>query len=102
VPLQGSDGHVYVPRKAGLLIALEGNQVSWQFDPPTNILRYATMDCSGRLFVASGNVVYAFVTDDLGLADTPWPALRRDSRNTGNATAGWPKYGVRTATGCTQ
>jgi hypothetical protein len=94
VPLQGSDGHIYLPRKVGYLSVYEGNRLSWVFDPPNAILREATMDCSGRLFVASGATVYAFVTDDHGLADTPWPAMRRDSRNTGNASA--PKYGIRT------
>ena len=54
----------------------------------------AAMDCSGRLFVGDGSTVYALVTDDHGLADTPWPDLRRDARNTGNAAA--PKYGIRT------
>jgi hypothetical protein len=100
VPLQGSDGHIYLPRKLGFLYAYEGNKLSWSFGPPNAILREATMDCSGRLFVASGNTVYAFITDDHGLADTPWPAMRRDSRNTGNASAF--KYGMRTISGCTQ
>jgi hypothetical protein len=99
-PLQGSDGHLYLPRRTGTLDAYEGNQLSWTFDPPGTILRYATMDCEGRLFAASGATVYAFLTDDAGLADTPWPSLRRDARNTGNAGAA--KYGIRTATGCTQ
>jgi hypothetical protein len=99
-PLQGSDGHLYLPRRTGLFDAYEGSQLSWTFDPPGAILRYATMDCQGRLFAASGATVYAFLTDDRGLADTPWPSLRRDARNTGNAGA--LKYGVRTVTGCTQ
>jgi hypothetical protein len=94
-PLQGSDGHLYVARRPGALSAYEGNQLSWSFDPPGAILRYATMDCEGRLFTASGATVYAFITDDRGLADTPWPSMRRDARNTGNAGA--PRYGIRTA-----
>jgi hypothetical protein len=102
-PLQGSDNHIYLPRQTGLLFAYEGNQLSWTFDPPTAILRYATMDCSGRLFAASGNVVYAFISDDHGLADTRWPALRRDARNSGNDGA--IRYGSRIGSGagtCTQ
>src|SRR6267143_520891 len=98
--LQGSDGHIYVPRRTSLFSAYEGNQLSWTFDPPNAILRFATMDCAGRLFTAVGATVYAFLSDDRGLADTPWPSLRRDSRNTGNASA--LKYGIRTASGCTQ
>ncbi len=100
-PLQGSDGHWYLPRNGGYLTARVGSQLSWFLDPPnTTTMKNAVMDCQGRLFVASGNTVYAFITDDHGLADTPWPALRRDSRNTGNAAA--PKYGIRTIAGCTQ
>jgi len=99
-PLQGSDGHIYVPRRSSLFSAYDGNQLSWTFDPPNAILRFATMDCAGRLFTAGGATVYALVSDDHGLADTPWPSLRRDSRNTGNAGA--LKYGIRTISGCTQ
>jgi len=98
--LQGSDGHIYVPRRTSLFSAYEGNQLSWTFDPPNAILRFATMDCAGRLFTAAGATVYAFLSDDRGLADTPWPSLRRDSRNTGNAGA--TRYGMRTLSGCTQ
>jgi outer membrane protein assembly factor BamB len=99
-PLQGSDGHIYAPRKTGFLGAYEGTQVSWVIDPPGASLRFAMMDCSGRLFLASGATVYAVITDDHGLADTPWPSAHRDARNSGNAGA--PKYGIRTASGCTQ
>jgi len=99
-PLQGSDGHIYIPRRTSLFSAYDGNQLSWTFDPPNAILRFAIMDCAGRLFTAAGATVYAFATDDRGLADTHWPSLRRDSRNTGNAGA--LKYGIRTVSGCTQ
>ena len=101
VALQGSDGHTYYPRTLRVLLAYEGNQLSWQFIAPAAtqaIWRSAAMDCSGRLFAAASNLVYAFVTDDHGLADTPWPAYRRDARNTANAGA--PKYGIATAAGC--
>jgi hypothetical protein len=100
VPLQGSDGHLYLPRESGFLYALEGSQISWTFDPLGNIFRGGLLDCAGRLFTASDGTVFAFVTDDHGLADTPWPSIRRDSRNTGNASA--LKYGIRTSSGCTQ
>jgi hypothetical protein len=99
-PLQGSDGHIYIPRRTSLFSAYDGDQLSWTFDPPNAILRFATIDCAGRLFTAAGATVYAFLSDDRGLADTPWPSLRRDSRNTGNAGA--LKYGIRTISGCTQ
>ncbi len=99
-PLQGSDGHVYVPVRTSSFNAYEANLLSWIFTAPAAVLRYATMDCQGRVFVATGATVSAFISDDRGMADTPWPSLRRDARNTGNAGAA--KYGIRTALGCTQ
>lgn len=115
-PLHGWDGknqpgHFYLPRTGGMLFAFEGGQVSWQFRAPGTPLRALAMDCSGRLFFASNSLqgpnpasatIYAFVTDDRGLADTPWPSMRRDSRNTGNSGA--PPWGIRRALGgdCTQ
>jgi hypothetical protein len=99
-PLAGSAGNFYVPRTTGFLNVLLGAMAVWEFDPPGTITPAATMDCQGHLFLGSGNAVYSFITDDSGLADSPWPAARRDARNTGNASA--PRYGVRTSSGCTQ
>jgi hypothetical protein len=99
-PLQGSDGHLYIPRRTSGFSAFDGNQLSWTFTAPTAVLRFATMDCQGHVFVAHGPTVSAFLSDDHGLADTAWPSLRRDARNSGNAGA--IKYGIRTAAGCTQ
>jgi hypothetical protein len=105
VPVQGSAGHTYLTRTAALLVALKGTQLSWEFDAPGEPFRGAAMDCQGRLYIAGGSAaagfwVWAFVTDDRGLADTPWPSMRRDSRNTGNVGA--LKYGIRTSSGCQQ
>ncbi|HKC58670.1 MAG TPA: hypothetical protein VKB92_01150 [Myxococcales bacterium] len=93
IPLQGSDGTIYLPRSMGFLLAFRNGLTSWTFDPSGTIFRAATMDCAGRLYVASGETIYALITDDRGLADAPWPTYRRDSRATGNFGA--PKYGVR-------
>ncbi|MFL5311409.1 MAG: hypothetical protein ACJ79H_13240 [Myxococcales bacterium] len=92
-PLQGSDGTIYLPRSTGFLLAFRDGQTSWTFDPNGTVFRAPAMDCAGRLYVASDETIYAFVTDDHGLADAPWPTYRRDSRATGNFGA--PKYGVR-------
>jgi hypothetical protein len=92
-PLQGSDGTIYLPRATGFLLAFKDGVTSWTLDPNGTILHAAAMDCSGRLFFASNETVYAVVTDDRGLADAPWPTYRRDSRATGNFGA--PKYGIR-------
>ena len=93
VPLQGSDGTIYLPRSTGFLLAFRDGQTSWTFDPSGTVFRALAMDCAGRLYVASDETIYAFVTDDRGLADAPWPTYRRDSRATGNFGA--PKYGIR-------
>ena len=100
VPMQGSDGHTYYPRSLQRFLAYDGVLLSWTFAPPVLIWRASAMDCAGRLYAAAGNTVYALVTDDHGLADTAWPAYRRDARNTANAGA--PKYGIATTSGCKQ
>ena len=86
-------GTIYLPRNTGFLLAFRDGQTSWTFDPNGTVFRATAMDCAGRLYVASDETIYAFVTDDRGLADAPWPTYRRDSRATGNFGA--PKYGIR-------
>jgi hypothetical protein len=93
VPLQGSEGTLYLPRQDSFLFAFRDGLTSWTFNPDGFIFRAAAMDCAGRLYVASDETIYALVTDDRGLADAPWPTYRRDSRATGNFDA--PKYGIR-------
>jgi len=56
-PLQGSDGHVYIPVSASSFNAYEGKLLSWTFSAPTAVLRQATMDCQGRVFVGHGATV---------------------------------------------
>lgn len=100
-PLVGSEGTLYLPRQAGVLYAIKDGKLSWMWDPNPAIHKRVTMDCNGHLFAAAGNEVRAFITDDKGLGDSPWPAGRRDSRNTGNVAA--LKYGMRLGDGsCTQ
>ena len=94
IPLQGSDGTLYLPQEGHLLLAFTtSHATSWTFGTNAPIFRAVAMDCAGRLFVASDETIYALVTDDRGLADAPWPTYRRDSRATGNFGA--PKYGMR-------
>jgi hypothetical protein len=111
-PLVGWDGvlahqHFYFTRNKNVLYGYTAaGQLSWTAAPNGNAYRAVTMDCAGRLFGATNDLtggqslVYALVTDDKGLADTVWPSYRGDARNTGNAAA--LKYGIRTATSCTQ
>jgi len=94
IPLQGSEGTLYLPQEGHLLLAFTtGAATSWTFGSNAPVFRAAAMDCGGRLYVASNETNYALITDDRGLADAPWPTYRRDSRATGNFGA--PKYGVR-------
>src|SRR5262249_38678219 len=62
-PLQGSDGHLYTPVSTSSFNAYEGNLLSWTFSAPDAVLHYATMDCQGRVFVAHGPTVSAFISD---------------------------------------
>ena len=77
--------------------------VTWSFITPATVM-VLTLDCTGALYAAGGDTVFALVTDmmsvpnNAGLADTPWPKFQRDSRNTGNADI-TTKFGVRTAPG---
>jgi hypothetical protein len=94
IPMQGSEGTLYVPRGGFVLFAFAADHsTSWTFGTNAPLFRAAAMDCAGRLYVASDETIYALVTDDRGLADAPWPTYRRDSRATGNFGA--PKYGIR-------
>ena len=99
-PLIGWDGvaisheHLYFPRLAAVLYAYDATgTLSWYADPNGVTYRALSMDCSGRLFSASNglangkSLVFALITDDRGLADTPWPSYRVDARNTGNAVS---------------
>ena len=102
-PLQATDGNshfrTYLPRRVGLMMVYNsGGAIEWGYDPAPAIFRAAAMDCQGRYYVGVGDpgqqqTIYAFISDDRGLADTSWPSGRRDSRNSGNSTA--LKYGVR-------
>lgn len=104
-PLLGWDGihaHLYFPRLSAVLFAYDtAGNLSWEADPNGTTYRATTMDCAGRLFGATNalaggkSLVYALITDDRGLADTPWPSYRLDARNTGNvgATSGILKSG---------
>jgi hypothetical protein len=108
-PLIGWDGqlahqHFYLPRNSAVTYAYDSNgTLLWFADPNGATYRAFAMDCSGRLFGATNapgtpvlaggkSLVYALITDDRGLADTPWPSYRLDARNTGNV--GSPKYGI--------
>ena len=109
-PLQATDGNgrlrIYAPRRSGLLnVYSSAGVIEWGYDPTPAMFRAVAMDCQGRLYVGIGDpggpqAISAFVTDDKGLADTPWPSGRRDARNSGNQTAA--KYGIRSGGVCAQ
>jgi hypothetical protein len=109
-PLLSSDGKAYLTSTgnghAVLAVDDSGSRsTDWSFPLPVDSTVAPTMDCNGHLFVAAGDTVYALITEAQGLRDTPWPKYQRDSRNSGNAQAFTPKWGVRTApgvAGCTQ
>jgi hypothetical protein len=110
-PLLANDGRLYVVRNgaAQAIADTAGFADVWNFVIAANATAAPTMDCSGMLYVAAGDTVYALITDMVGAANTgglrpnvPWPKFQRDSRNTGNADFS-TLWGVRTAGGsCTQ
>lgn len=91
-PLLGSNGYLYFGDDAGSLLAVPdpGYGTSWSYKPSATAITAApTLDCSGTLYFAAGNIVYAVITDSIyGLRQSsPWPKYQRDSRNSGNADA---------------
>jgi hypothetical protein len=90
--LLGSNGYLYFGDDAGSLLAVPdpGYGTSWSYKPSATAITAApTLDCSGNLYFAAGNIVYAVITDSIyGLRQSsPWPKYQRDSRNSGNADA---------------
>jgi hypothetical protein len=104
-PLLGSNGYMYFGNDLGAMLAVQdqvGYATAWSYSPGATPITVApNMDCSGILYFAVGNTVYALITDSAGLRDSPWPKFQRDSRNSGNGSAA-TKWGMRTASGCTQ
>jgi hypothetical protein len=104
-PLLASDGRIYVGTSVGSVKAINdsvGYMISWTANIATIPITAAlTMACDGTLYAASGNSVYALITDAQGLRNSsPWPKYQRDTRNSGNADAA-TFWGVRTTTACT-
>jgi hypothetical protein len=106
-PLLASDGRIYIGTSVGSVKAINdsvGYTISWTANIATVPITAAlTMACDGTLYAASGNTVYALITDAQGLRNSsPWPKYQRDTRNSGNTDAA-TMWGVRTgATACTQ
>jgi hypothetical protein len=102
-PLQGPSGRYYIPITGGVfaVLATPSGTPEWGFAfSGTTITNSSQLDCAGYLYVGvQPNLVYAFLADDQGLANSGWPNYRRDSRNTGNAGA--TAYGVNSGT-CAQ
>ncbi len=99
-PLVGSEGNIYLPMTQYSVLAFRAGLPSWSYVGTRSISTRLMIDCQGILYVGAGNNVFAFVTDDHGLANSAWPNHRRDSRSSGNADA--PHYGMATPNGCSQ
>lgn len=104
-PLLGSDGYLYFGSAQGVMFAVQdpGYTTAWSYNigTATNLTVPPNIDCNGVLYFVGATTVYALITDSHGLRDSPWPKFQRDSRNSGNASAG-TKWGMRTASGCVQ
>jgi hypothetical protein len=107
-PLLGSNGYMYFGNDLGSMLAVQdqaGYATAWSYTPGATPITVApNMDCSGTLYFAAGNTVYALITDSTsGLRQgSPWPKYQRDSRNSGNADATTTFWGRDTGSGCTQ
>jgi hypothetical protein len=107
-PLLGSNGYMYFGNDAGAMLAVQdtaGYATAWSYSPGATAISVApNMDCSGILYFAAGNTIYALITDSTsGMRQgSPWPKYQRDSRNSGNADA-TTLWGAQPATGsCVQ
>ena len=81
----GADGTLHGSSGATLL-ALDGatGRTNWQFQAGGEIRNSPTLGRDGTVYFSAANGVYAVEGTSVGgLADSAWPKLNRDARNTG-------------------
>ncbi len=83
----GADGTVYFGCGDRNVYALnpDDGSVKWSYQTGNHLNSSPAIGTDGTLYITSmDGGLYAFHTSSGGLADTPWPKFRHDSRNTGN------------------
>jgi outer membrane protein assembly factor BamB len=86
-PVIGNDGTIYVVSRDKKIHALAGNTGEKQWEVNTRAIpeRSPVIGSDGTLYVGLGNSLLALKTSSTGLANSPWPMLRRNARRTGFA-----------------
>ena len=60
----------------------------WEFETGSAVVSSPAIGSDGTVYVGSDdNKLYAIKTDSKGLAKSPWPMFRQNSRHTGRAPA---------------
>jgi hypothetical protein len=88
-PAIGSDGTVYVGSGDNKLYALSGKSgvKLWEFETGHWGLSSPAVGSDGTVYVGSDKKLYAFKTESLGLAKSPWPMFGQNAQRTGRASA---------------
>jgi outer membrane protein assembly factor BamB len=89
-PAVGADGVVYFKSTLRQVFAVgSAGSIQWIVNTEgtsfSDVQSSPALSTGGRLYVGSGNLLYAIATASPGLALTSWPKFHRDNRNTG----GW-------------
>ena len=83
-PAIGRDGSIYFASRGGLLWAVNPDGTEkWQGSIGGNPFSSPTIGSDGTVYVGGYSNLYAFYSDSLGLAQSPWPAYRQDVERTG-------------------
>jgi hypothetical protein len=87
-PTIGVDGTIYVSSSVKYLNAIDAaGHLRWkarllEFENP--IFGSPVITSDGSLYLPVSGIVFAFLTDSLGLADVPWPRFMANNQNTGH------------------
>jgi outer membrane protein assembly factor BamB len=82
----GADGTIYVGSTDDHLYAINPDgSLEWKFEANGAIVSSPAIGDDGTIYVGCcDGKLYAIYTDSPGLADSPWPKLQHDNKNTGN------------------
>jgi len=87
-PTIGADGIVYVGAETGYLYALNPDgTLAWTYDTGSAIVWSSpAIDNDGTIYIGDMNGrLFAIGSSSLGLANSPWPKIHHDNKNTGRS-----------------
>jgi len=85
-PAIGTDGTIYTGSNDDKLYAInpDGSK-KWEFETGGDVRSSPAIGVDGTIYVGSSdNKLYAIHSESIGLADSPWPKFRKNTRNTGS------------------